>query len=426
MRLVQVYIPRGERESLLALLDAEAVEYGVMEETSEGAYEAIASIPVAVGAVDSVLSSLRAAGLHDDVRIVVLGVEAAVSGGGAADELDDGHLSRDELRARAADLAPRFSTFAVLLVLSSLIATAGLLTDSAATIIGAMVVAPLMGPALTASVGVVVGDDDLASRGVTLQGIGLLLTVATAALLGVALRGTVLLPPGLDIATIPQVHERVTPTLLSLILALGSGGAAVVSLTRDVGSVLVGVAIAVALVPPAAVAGLGIAWGESMVVLTSGTLVLVNVLAINLTALVLLWLLGYRPHRIESLDRTARRVLTRSVIVIGAIALLTVVLVGVTLGTYQTASVTHDVDEELERMSDDPAFASSVFHEVDVSYDLHDVYTGQTPTVTVVAEHPPDDSVDPDLVDRVRERLEAATGTDVRVTLELVETQRSG
>ncbi len=146
--------------------------------------------------------------------------------------------------------------------MSTAIATAGLLLDSAATIIGAMVVAPLMGPALAASVGVVVDDDELATRGVVLQVFGLLASIATAALIGWLLRGTVLLPPGFDVTTVPQVRERITPDLLAVFLALGSGIAGVVSLVRNVGSVLVGVAIAVALVPPAATVGLGIAWAH--------------------------------------------------------------------------------------------------------------------------------------------------------------------
>jgi uncharacterized membrane protein len=147
-------------------------------------------------------------------------------------------------------------------VVSTVIATAELLLDSAATIIGAMVVAPLMGSALSASVGVVV------------------------------------------------------------------------SLTRNVGSVLIGVAIAVVLVPPAATVGLGIAWGHPTVVVTSGTLVLVNLLSINLTTLILLWVAGYRPHLSENVDRVYGRLRSRVVVLIVAVAVLSVVLGIVTHGTY--------------------------------------------------------------------------------------------
>lgn len=424
MRLVQLYVPRGERESVAATLESEGVEYGLTDETSDGAYEAIASIPVPTGSVDALLSRLRSEGLHEDIRIVVLGVEAAVSGTETPSDFADARLSRDELRARAVDLAPNFATFASLLVLSSIIATAGLLMNSAATIIGAMVVAPLMGPALTASVGVVVADEGLASRGVLLQVVGVALTVLTAAALGSALRGTILLPPGLALESIPEVNERITPTLLSLFLALGSGAAAVVSLTRNVGSVLVGVAIAVALVPPAAAAGLGVAWADPIIVVTAGTLVLVNLLAINLTALVLLWALGYRPYQLESVDLAVRRLLTRAAVLVLAIGVLTVVLAGITYGTYQTASVEHEIDRELAAMSDDPAYEDLEFRDSGVSYELHDVFANQPAAVTVVVEQPPGE-VEPEfLADHIHNRLEAATDAELVVTVELVDTQR--
>ncbi|WP_247728654.1 TIGR00341 family protein [Halovivax limisalsi] len=427
MRVVQLYVPRGERSSILATLESEAVEYGLTEETSDSAFEAIVSVPVPVDGVDSLLSRLHADGLHDDVRIVVMGVEASVSGDPDADRsrYAPTQLSRAEIRAQAISLAPAASTFFALLVLSSIIATAGLLTDSTATIIGAMVVAPLMGPALAASVGVVVHDESLASRGIALQAGGLFVTVLTAALVGWALRGTVLLPPGLDITTIPAVEERITPTLLSLFLALGSGAAAVVSLTRDVGSVLVGVAIAVALVPPAATAGLGIAWWHPTVVLTAGTLVLVNLLAINLTALVMLWLLGYRPYEVERVDRAVSRLRARVAIFIVAIAVLTVILAVVTYGTYQVAALTHDVDRELAAMSDDPAFEEVTFHEVAVEYEVHDVVADRPAAVTVLVERPPGEAEPPDFAERVRTRLAAVVDAELDVTVELIDTQRS-
>ena len=428
MRLVQVYIPTGERGSILEVLDAADVEYGLTDESGAGPFEAIASIPATPAAVDPLLSRLRSGGLHRDSRVVVLAAETIVTGRDRSlnERFAGTRISRDELQARAEELAPALSTFLALLVLSTIIATAGLLTNSAATIIGAMVVAPLMGPAIAAGVGVVVDDESLAARGITLQVFGVLTAVATAAVIGYLLRGTVVLPPGFDVTTVPEVRERVTPTILSLFLALGSGAAAVVSLTRNVGSVLVGVAIAVALVPPAATAGLGIAWSHPTVVLTAGTLVLVNMLAINLTALILLWLSGYRPHRAASVERTLRTVVSRAVVLVVAISLLTVVLAGVTYGTHQAAAVEHDVDVELAEMSEDPAFEALTFHEVAIAYELHDVYADRSPEVTVLVERPPGEDVPADFAETVRERLEMATGAELVVTVELVDTQRSG
>ncbi|WP_137290024.1 TIGR00341 family protein [Natronorubrum halophilum] len=428
MRLVQVFVPRGDLDLVLETATATGVDYTVSRQTDHGEFEALVSVPVPPAAVEPFLSELRTAGLDEDAYTVVTAAETIVSD--RTDELhrefDGTRISREELQSRAADLAPAASTYFILLVVSTIIATAGLLLDSAATIIGAMVVAPLMGPALSASVGVVVDDDALARRGIFLQVVGIAVAVATAAVIGWALRGTVLLPPGFDITTVPEIRERITPSVLALFLALGSGVAGVISLVRNVGSVLVGVAIAVALVPPAATAGLGIAWGHPAVVLTAGTLVLVNVLSINLTALILLWLSGYRPHRTERIDHVYGQLRSRIVVILVAIAVLSVVLGGVTYGTYQTAAVEHDIRTELEAMSDDPEYEGLYFQESDVEYELVDVYTGGRASVTVLVERPPGEQEPPDFADVVRDRLESATDVDLEVAVELVDTQRSG
>lgn len=430
MRLVQVFVPRGELDLVLETADAAGVDYTVSRDTDRGEFEALVSVPVPPSAVEPLLSDLRDAGLDNRSYTVVTETETIVSSrtDALAGRFSGTRISREELQSRAADLAPAASTYFSLLVVSTAIATAGLLLDSAATIIGAMVVAPLMGPALAASVGVVVDDEGLATRGIVLQGTGLVVAVATGAAIGWLLKGTVLLPPGFDITTVPQIEERITPDVLALFLALGSGVAAVVSLTRNVGSVLVGVAIAVALVPPAATAGLGIAWGNSEVVLTAGTLVLVNILSINLTALLLLWVSGYRPERSADIERVYDRLRSRIVVLVVAIAVLSVVLGGISYGTYQTAAVEHDVRTELEAMSEEESVDGSglQFQEVAVDYELVDVYADEKPLVTVLVERSPGEQLPEEFADDVRERLESAAGVDLEVVVELVDTLRSG
>jgi len=429
MRLVQVFVPRDELDLVIETAEEAGVDYTVSRDTERGEFEALVSIPVPPPAVEPLLEALRDAGLDERSYTVVTAAETIVSK--RTDELTSRfsgtRISREELRARAADLAPAASTYFGLLIVSTAIATAGLLLDSA-TIIGAMVVAPLMGPALAASVGVIVDDEALATRGVTLQAIGLAAAVPHSSGDGLGAQGTVLLPPGFEITTVPQIRERITPDFLALFLALGSGVAAVISLTRNVGSVLVGVAIAVALVPPAATAGLRIAWRDPTVVLTAGTLVLVNMLSINLTALLLLWLSGYRPERTESVERVYGRLRSRVAVLLVAILVLSVVLGGITYGTYRTAAVEHDVKTELETMTEAELAGGSElqFRETAIDYELIDVYTGGQPTVTVHVDRPPGEGLPNDFADDVRDRLESAAGVDLEVIVELATTLRSG
>lgn len=236
---------------MLEALDEEGVDYAVFDEVGRGDFEAMVQFPVPPSGVEPVLERLAAAGIQEDAYTIVMSTETVVSRRLSAltERFPGLRISRDELYARAQDFAPANSTFFAFLLLSTVIATTGLLLDSAATIIGAMVVAPLMGPAISASVGTILDDQGMASRGVFLQVSGLVAAIVTAAVMGWLLQQTVLIPPGLDIRTVPQIAERTSPNFLSLFLALGSGLAGSLSIMRGSGSTLVGVAIAVAPAP---------------------------------------------------------------------------------------------------------------------------------------------------------------------------------
>lgn len=426
MRLVQILVPEGARESIVASLDDEGVDYAMWEETGRGDFEAVISFPVPTGGVEPVLSRLRDEGLEENAYTIVQSTETVVSR--RMDDLreryTDLRISREELVARAAELAPEASTFFIFLVVSTLIATAGLLLDSTATIIGAMVIAPLMGPAISASVGTVLAKDDMASRGLALQVTGLAAAVATGALFGLLLKETVLLPP-VDIRTIPQVAERTSPNFLSLFLALGSGIAGAVSLIRGAGSALVGVAIAVALIPPAATAGLGLAWGYPGVTVAAGVLVLVNLLAVNLSALVLFWLAGYRPEIGTYAARTRRRVRAHVAAVVVGIALLSVVLGLVTVASFEVGTVEYTTNGEVEAMFDEGRFDGLQFESTSVDYTITDVLFGEPATVAVVAEHGPDARIPPGVAQDIDDRLTNETGEPVTVDVEFVRGQRS-
>ena len=426
MRLIQVLIPKGDRADVLTALDEEGIDYAVWEETGRGDFEALVSFPVPEPGVEPVLDKLYAAGIKEKSYTLIMPTETVVSEriGTLKDQYRGYRISRDELVARAEDLAPASSTFFIFLIVSTLIATTGLLLDSAATIIGAMVIAPLMGPAISASVGAVLADSNMTSRGVKLQVTGLLAAVMAAAVLGLLLKETVFLPP-VDIRTIPQILERTSPNFLSLFLALGSGVAGAVSIIRGAGSSLVGVAIAVALIPPAATAGLGLAWGHPGVVLTAGVLVLVNLLAINLSALILLWLAGYRPEKGEQSKQARRAVRVRIATIVLGLVLLSVVLGAVTWASFEVGAVTNSAHTETEAMFDSGQFGDLTVESVSVNYNVDEVLLENPATVTVVVAHSPNAQLPADLAQRIDDRLTKTTGEDVVVDVEFVRGESS-
>jgi uncharacterized hydrophobic protein (TIGR00341 family) len=427
MRLVQVLIPDGERLSVLEALDEEEIDYAVFEEVGRGDFEAMVQFPVPPSGVEPMLARLQEAGVREDAYTIVLAPETVVSRRLSAlvERFPGLRISREELYARAEDLAPANSTFFAFLLLSAVIATTGLLLDSAATIIGAMVVAPLMGPAISASVGTILDDQRMASRGVVLQVTGLLGAIVVGAVMGWLLQFTILIPPDLDILSIPQVVERTNPNFLSLFLALGSGIAGALSIMRGAGSALVGVAIAVALIPPAATAGLGIAFGPPGVAVGAGVLVLVNLLAINLSALVLFYLAGFRPLDADQFEGVRRSVVSRIAIIAVGIAVLSVVLAAVTVTTFQTESYKTQAQDEVQREFARVEAENVELVRVTVEYDPVDVLNGNEPVVDVLLGIPRDVQAPPGLAQRLDDHLTEQLGRDVVVEIGFLEAEVS-
>jgi uncharacterized hydrophobic protein (TIGR00341 family) len=427
MRLVQVLIPEGTRTAVLDALDEEGIDYAVFEEQGRGEFEAMVQFPVPPSGVEPSLDDLTAAGIREDSYTIVLPTETVVSQRLSAliERFPGLRISREELYARAQDLAPANSTFFAFLVLSTVIATTGLLLDSAATIIGAMVVAPLMGPAISASVGTILDEPAMASRGVTLQVTGLLAAIAVAAVMGWLLQQTVLIPPGLDIRTVPQIAERTSPNFLSLFLALGSGIAGSLSIMRGSGSTLVGVAIAVALVPPAATAGLGIAFGLPGVALAGTVLVVVNLLAINVSALVLFWISGFKPLDAGTFEGVRASVVSRVVVIAVALAVLSIALGAVTWTTFQTQSFEQQTQAELQERFDDADIEGVELVSVTVDYEPVDLLLDNEPQVNVLVGVPRDVDAPPDLAQRWDDQLTAEFDRDVVVRVGFIEAQVS-
>lgn len=181
------------------------------------------------------------------------------------------------------------SSFWILLVLSAIIASAGVIADSAATVIGAMIVAPLMRPILGAAAAIVLARRRQVVINLGLMASGAVAVIALGYLLGALTQIDVVA------ATNGQVAGRVSPRLIDLVAALATGVVGVFAVVRsDVSDTLPGVAIAISLVPPLAVVGLTLeagATGESVgALLLFGT----NVAAIIATGTVVLLLAGFR------------------------------------------------------------------------------------------------------------------------------------
>ncbi|EAZ90759.1 TIGR00341 family protein [Crocosphaera chwakensis] len=166
---------------------------------------------------------------------------------------------------------PTFS-FHFMLSLSTIIATLGLLANSAAVIIGAMIIAPLMGPIVGMAYSTAMGNRRLLRRSSFTVVKGIFLTI------GVAWLVTSII--GLDTVD-TEIMSRVKPTLIDFGIAMAAGAAGAFTNTRrSISSAIPGVAIAVALVPPLSVVGIGLAQGETDIALGALLLFLTNLICI--------------------------------------------------------------------------------------------------------------------------------------------------
>ena len=182
------------------------------------------------------------------------------------------------------------SKFWTLLALSAVIATAGVIADSTATVIGAMIVAPLMTPILGSALALVLADQARLRRSIGLVVGGALVVIAIAMVMGA------FVPSVNDFAGNGQVEARISPRLIDLVAALATGTVGAFALVRaDISDALPGVAIAISLVPPLAVVGLLLGVGRWSDAAGAALLFGTNVAAIIATGTAVF--LAYRVRR---------------------------------------------------------------------------------------------------------------------------------
>lgn len=226
----------------------------------------------------------------------------------------------DDLDLRSGDTAAKQSAFWTMLVLSGVIATAGVLADSTATVIGAMIIAPLSTPIMGIALGIVKRERIRAGRFVMFGAVVVVLIGVVAAFV----------VPDIDLKTNSQITGRTSPTMVDLIAAIATGLAGAVGLSRrDVAAVLPGVAIAISLVPPLAV--VGICLGEGSISLAMGALLLFvsNLVSMVIAGTLLFAALGYSLEA----DHEARRVGAERKSYLTLVAVLVAVLIPLGLNT---------------------------------------------------------------------------------------------
>ncbi|MFC6836046.1 TIGR00341 family protein [Halomarina ordinaria] len=428
MRLIQVFVPNDVRTEVERTLDDAGVDYLLGDELS-GRDGVIAHVPVPAGAVDAILDRLYDAGLDEDTYTVVTDVDRAVvpNADAVADRYVEGPkgeagVSHPELRERADDLTPGRRTYIAFAALSAVVAVAGLLLDTAIVIVGAMVIAPFAGSTLSASVGAVISDREMVVESVLSQALGLVVAFLAAILMSLALQWAYFVPSSTAVSQIDQVSSFLTPGMLTLVIAVAAGFAGALALATDLPVSIAGVAVAAAIVPAAATAGIGVVWGDPLVALGAVVLLLMNIIFINVAAYVGLVSLGYRSSVVGSVrENVSVSVRTGAYAVV--VLAFAVMLVLTSFATYQHIAYEQTVDRDVEAVLSDDTYEGLDLVGVQTDYNDMEAF-GSVETVTVTVGRTADSEY-PVLAEQLRERISDDVGHPVTVNVRYVDYQRA-
>ncbi|MBI1360938.1 MAG: TIGR00341 family protein [Alphaproteobacteria bacterium] len=324
MRLIEVTYPSSRSDEVrAAIMNADPTHFRIADPTSDG--NRVAHVFFATNTAQDLVDALQnICERHGAWRIIVLPVEAT-----APKPEEDKDEQRKQKEGRDSALREEIYSdisagaklgvnFFVLTLASTIVAAIGLNSDNVAVVIGAMVIAPLLGPILAVTLGATLGDRKL------------IVTAGRAALtgLGVGLAASALLGTFMDIDyNSTELMRRTVVGVDSIALALAAGVAAALSVVSGGSTALVGVMVAVALLPPAAASGLFAGaqhWGFSGRALL---LLGVNVICIMLASQGVYFWKRVRPRTwLENRSAARARLISFAVLAVFLAAALAIVL----------------------------------------------------------------------------------------------------
>ncbi len=321
LRLIEIYIKADYQQQVLDTLK-ESGTVQVLQLESAGDAEVHIKMLMKVEHTEGVLDELEKKFLSvQGFRALLYNVEASIprleeEPESTANEAKKkavrfGRISRAELYTDIEQAGKMSFAFVMMLALSSIVATVGLIRDNAAVVIGAMVIAPLLGPNVAMALAATLGDAELFRRARITLVWGLSLPLIVAALIGW------LFPIHCDTT---EILSRTEVSLLDLVLALSAGCAATLSFTLSTASALIGVMVAVALMPPLVTCGLLLGCGAWAQALGAGLLLGANLICVNLAGVLTFLLQGIQPLRWW--DKSQARLMTRRALVVWIILLV--------------------------------------------------------------------------------------------------------
>jgi uncharacterized hydrophobic protein (TIGR00341 family) len=327
LRLIEVFLPAEQAGKVVELL-ADPPPLGLWRMSATDGQSAV-RILVDAERSEAVLDGLENRFKHvDGFRVILLPVEAAIPrpaepAGATAEPVTPpvettaapapGRISREELYADIADTTRFSGVYLAMVVLASIVAAIGLVRGNVAVVVGAMVLAPLLGPNVALALATTLADTALARTALKANAAGLAAAFAIALAVGFAVPVD---PQGAEIAA------RTQADLSDVVLALAAGSAGSLAFTSGVPATLIGVMVAVALLPPLVTCGLMVGSGHSREAMGALLLLVSNIICVNLAGVVTFLVCGIRPLTWWEADRARRATRVAMALWLGLLAVL--------------------------------------------------------------------------------------------------------
>lgn len=313
LRLIEAVVPRGAREEVDELVENHPVIDGWREEVEKDRLRMafLVDAESAEPLVDDLTGRFEST---EGFRVLILPVQASVprpeepeedgedaaeGEPGGEEEEDEGpaRISREELYAELSDGAELSAVYIALTALSAVVCSAGLLMGDVAVVIGAMVIAPILGPLVAVALATTLADGELGRQALTAGLAGLATAVAVSWVIGLWA------PVSPDL---PGISLRSSVEIGHVGLALAAGSAGTLAFTTGTAAAVIGVMVAVALLPPAVAGGLLLGGGYTGAAEGAFLLTAVNLISVNLAGVVTFLAQGVQPFRWWEAERARR------------------------------------------------------------------------------------------------------------------------
>lgn len=328
-RVIKIILPENQRKNALELLEGQENLSFWLEESSGVNF--VASVLTDSGRSETIMDLFeKRFSSVEGFKLILFPVEASIP----RVETPDEHvsvssqdktrteqktalrISREELYSDIVDSTKLSNIFILMTVLSTVVVAIGLLKNNVAVIIGAMVIAPFLGPNVALALSTNLADDKLGLNALKTLLSGIIIVLLLSASMGYFFEADPM---------IPEIASRTRASLSDIILALASGCAGVLAFTTGASSAVIGVMVAVALLPPLTVSGLLLGTGKLPEAIGAFLLFITNIICINLAGVITFLFQGVSPRAWWEADKAKKA--TRKALAIWSMILVVLALI---------------------------------------------------------------------------------------------------